>query len=209
MPMKQNKNVLKNSSNFTIQKTAKGNVLVEGNGEKFYLRGVVQEIHSTKKLNPLGCKKSRIHKSPNYVPASSDRKFSAVGKKTGRLYLVKGAVIKQLSSVSAHKSGNNGNTLKQSERRSQKETNSEADSKSYADQLAKIAAEKNAGGDPLVRLKFIIQYVGESRSNIYRKINNGFFPKQRKRNGGRGSYWLLSEIDSYKVAQDGPNAKRG
>lgn len=69
-------------------------------------------------------------------------------------------------------------------------------SKVYARELQLIAAQRAAGLDPDVRMSFVVGYVGECRSNLYRKMGSTF-PSPIKR--GRGNFWKLSVIDAYKA----------
>ncbi len=71
--------------------------------------------------------------------------------------------------------------------------------RSYEDRLHELTAQRKAGLDPYVDLKFLIQHLDESRATIYRKTALGKFPLPIKRGGGRINYWLFSEIEAYKA----------
>lgn len=66
----------------------------------------------------------------------------------------------------------------------------------YKHELNRIAAQRNAGLDPQVRMSFITTYVGESKASLYRKFGYTF-PLPIKR--GRSSFWTMSSIEAYKA----------
>lgn len=65
-----------------------------------------------------------------------------------------------------------------------------------ARELERIAAHRAAGLDPDLRMEFIVDYLGESRATLYRKMGKSF-PMPIKR--GKGSFWPMSQIDAYKA----------
>lgn len=78
--------------------------------------------------------------------------------------------------------------------------------RSLASQVDAIAAQRQAGLDPDVRMSFIVTYVGESRANLYKKMGQDF-PMPTKR--GRGSFWPLSVIDAYKAKTSREGGRNG
>lgn len=52
------------------------------------------------------------------------------------------------------------------------------------------------GVDPYVRLKFVMQATGLSRSSIYKFVSEGTFPKQTHL-GLRAAAWRLSEVENW------------
>ena len=65
-----------------------------------------------------------------------------------------------------------------------------------ARELERIAAHRASGLDPDLRMEFIVDYLGESRATLYRKMGKSF-PMPIKR--GKGSFWPMSQIDAYKA----------
>lgn len=50
-----------------------------------------------------------------------------------------------------------------------------------------------------LRLPQVIEKTGYKKTEIYKKIKDGNFPKQRK--DGRISYWISTEIDNWIASQ--------
>lgn len=48
-------------------------------------------------------------------------------------------------------------------------------------------------------LKVVIQKVGRSRSQIYRMMDDGSFPTNRKYRGSESVYWLSSDIRRWQA----------
>jgi len=65
----------------------------------------------------------------------------------------------------------------------------------FAAQAVRVAALRNAGFDPVVRMTFIEDYLDECRTGLYAKMKAGAFPMPQKR--GRMSIWPLSVVDAY------------
>ena len=76
-------------------------------------------------------------------------------------------------------------------------TRSDRRARAYLADLDRICAQRDHGLDPLVRMDFIAQHIGESRSTIYRRIKDGRFPAPVKR--GSISLWVFSEVECYRI----------
>ncbi len=57
------------------------------------------------------------------------------------------------------------------------------------------------GLDPFVRLPFVVNAIGLSRSSIYKLINEGRFPKQTHLSE-RTAAWRLSEVRAWMDARE-------
>lgn len=126
--------------------------------------------------------------------------FECFGSKSGRKYWANVVpVTKRASTLDA----DNATSTHQNAPLQRTEGKAKATALPHIDA---IAAQRQAGLDPDVRMSFIVTYVGESRANIYRKMGKEF-PMPTKR--GRGSFWPLSVIDAYKAKTSREGGRNG
>jgi predicted DNA-binding transcriptional regulator AlpA len=166
-----------------------GRFLLEHQDGKAFVSGTIYRLYLIPQCNPTEKARWRrklISTTPNYQESKAhDQSFIAYSKDGNRRYRVTGKV----KFLRDKQSGHSSVSISKS---SDKETLASAD---FRVALKSIAAQRDAGLDPDVRMSFIAHYLGESRANLYRKMGTTF-PRPCKR--GRGSYWSLSLIDAYK-----------
>lgn len=71
------------------------------------------------------------------------------------------------------------------------------------------ATETKSDAVEFWRLPIVRRTVGLSKTEIYRRIKDGRFPRQRQHHGSTTVYWLSSEIRSWQTVDMLSDDERG
>lgn len=167
----------------------KGKVQLVHNGRRAIVTGKVY------RLNPLASGKKKlllVHVTNGYTAASSiDLRIIAIDSAKVK-YRVIGQIQYEPESMNSKEPHPFSSSCISSS--ANKEVQHSESVRAYLKTLEFVLTQKALGHDPYVRIDFAAEFVGESKSNLYKKIGKTF-PRPVKR--GRASFWLFSDVESY------------
>lgn len=134
-------------------------------------------------------------------PKSDQKRIACIGRTSGKEFRFIGTILRG----KGHKLDQNKKIIPLSALGDIRVNFAEEKTKNLLKELQLISGARNTGFDPSLKLVQVCVLVQESRSSVYRKIACGTFPPQIKR--GKGSFWLLSQIENYAAGKWEVNTK--